>query len=230
MVRASHVINLAPDERIVKRYHVARKPAFPEINRYLTVTNQRVIMETRVESILYGMEVYDEAHLDVIKGTTVGYEKKYNLGALLGGIILLLYGIFSFFAPPLFIPTGPYGYSPYPDPLCLMSGFISILIGIVLLIYSRHEAFYLKLKMMHIGDIDFGVLKKGLALLSLKPGPDADAAIIELGALIKTLQKNPNFSFASEQYNQMYNQMPPQQIVGSQYSAPQYSEENRQIY
>ncbi len=183
MVKARHVVNLAQDERIVKRYHVARKPAFPEINRYLTVTNQRIILETRVESALYGMELYDEAHLDVIKGTTVGYEKRYSLGMILGGIFLLSAFIGLVFG---FIYQG------------LIYLIMSLLmVGIVLLIYSKHEAFYLKLKIQYIGDIDFGVLKKGLALLSLKPGPDADDAIIELGALVKTLQKNPNFSFST---------------------------------
>ncbi len=205
MVRVHHVVNLAQGERIVKRYHVARKPAFPEINRYLTVTNQRIILETRVESALYGMELYDEAHLDVIRGTTVGYEKRYDLGKIIAGIFLILWGLggmVMMLSPPRpnYYAGGYEGYSSAPDPMaliCMATGIPLLFVGIALLLYSKHEAFYLKLKIQHIGDIDFGVLKKGLALLSLKPGPDADAAIIELGALVKTLQKNPNFSFST---------------------------------
>ena len=218
MVKTRHVVNLAENERIVKRYHVAKKPAFPEIDRYLTVTNQRVIMETRVQGLLYGVEVYDEAHLDVIRGSTVGYEKRYLLSMIVPGIAFLLFGLFAIILALLLASDS---YSSSGSMFCVMGSIPLILLGIVFLVYSKRESFYLKLKMQHIGDIDFGVLKKGLALLSLRPGRDADAVIIEVGALIKTLQKDPNFSLRPVWQNQKRR---------PQYRGPQYNEDDRAVY
>lgn len=170
---------LAENEKVVRQYQCT-DIRHPKAAGYLAVTNKRVIFYGKGSS----SRVVKEVVLDSVSGIDCFYGMDIQVGKLIFGVILTIFGFILLSAlEEVFDVNGA--------PALLLS-----LIGAIMIALSFQKCFYLSIfsskangSPISIGGQPRSVIGNGaLYSLSSRPTQDTDRMLSELGALIQDLQ------------------------------------------
>ena len=168
---------LAENEKVVRQYQCSNIKR-PRCTGYLTVTNKRILFQAKAATSRVAKEVV----LDSVSGLDCYYGLNINIGGIILGALLVIFGLFALFS------DGRGSLAPV--------GLILIALGVVLIVFSIRKSFFLSIfsSKANGSPISLGAGARSLvgngALYALvsEPTADTDRMLNELGALVQDLQ------------------------------------------
>ena len=166
---------LAENEKVVRQYQCSNTKQ-PRCTGYLTVTNKRILFQAQAATSRIAKEVV----LDSVSGLDCYYGLNINIGNIILGALLVIFGLFALFINDSLAPVG----------------LILIALGVVLIVSSIRKSFFLSIfsSKANGSPISLGAGARSLvgngALYALvsEPTADTDRMLNELGALVQDLQ------------------------------------------
>jgi hypothetical protein len=190
-----HGVMLADDERVVREYR-ATKMDRPKADGYLIVTNRRIIFASESQGLAGRSALVRDVQIPDVSGTTAYVGKGLSIGRVILIAILALVGLgLGLIFWPLFVLLAIPGYMTWR--LLASPGQ-----EIVLVIHARGQSESPVSIVAEQASGLFGLFgsHSRLAGVVLGPGPDAERAIQEIGALVLDLQAMGNV--ALEHWNE----------------------------
>lgn len=178
-----HGLALAENEQVVREYKVTRMDR-PRADGYLIVTNRRLIFVSESQGVAGRSVLVRDTHLADVSGTTGYVGKGLSIGRVVLMIVLALIGLLlGLHFWPLFLILLIPAYMAWR--LLLSPGS-----QIVLVIHARGQS---ESPIALAAEQSSGFLglfggHTRLAGVILGPGPDAEQAVQEIGALVLDLQ------------------------------------------
>ena len=163
-------IILAEDEHIIKEYEAAKMTAPYKIDVNIALTTKRVVFYGKGTS-WFGLgenRLVDEVHINKVIGTNVFNGRTFSLIQLIIGALIALYGLTNLFGRDSGI------------------AIISLIVGIVIIIFSIKTTFYVEIKAENTSPISVGKERASIT----KPDKDSDLLVKEIGAMILDIQLN----------------------------------------
>lgn len=162
-------INLGRDEVIIREYNAVKILAPTKMDGNICLTNKRAILYGKTEAFL-GLgtsQIASDIHMDVIKGTEIFAEAGIHFWWVLAGIIAVIFGITNL-----------------QESINLLI-FLAGLAAIAFAILRKEKGFKIIIKGQNIDPpLSIGRERYSVA----QRGPDAEALIRELGAMILDIQ------------------------------------------
>lgn len=180
-----HGVAMADGEQVVREYKVTRMDR-PKADGYLAVTNRRLIFASEAQGIAGRSALVRETHIPDISGLTGYIGKGLSIGRVILIVILALIGIAlgsAFW--PLFVFLAIPAYMAWR----LLS---SPGTEIILVVHARGQSESPVALVAEQATGMFGLFggHARLAGVVLGPGPDAERALQEIGALVLDLQSS----------------------------------------
>jgi|GEM_PF-3066586 len=166
-------IKLATDEILIKEYQALTILQPQKLEGNVALTNKRAIFYTHKQGLGESQLAMD-IHLDQIRGINLLEELRIRWWIVVIGIILSLIGVTK-------LPGDQFNF---------FLGIILIIIGIIVIVLAfvkRNKTFLLEIKASDIPPLSIGRENT----LLIRPGPDIDALIRDIGALVLEVQHNP---------------------------------------
>jgi hypothetical protein len=168
------IVNLSEGEQVVREYHaIEQYGILKKFDGKLALTNKRAIAYSKGKTVLGERVEINENDLEGIEGTKIisGFGVVWRL--LIGGIAAAIVGIIA-------MASG-----------VLSGGILLLIAGIVLAILSFGRVFRVEVRSCNGGTgepINYPLLEASGFMIAKVRGPDADALMKGLGAMIRDIR------------------------------------------
>lgn len=174
MESIKEIVNLSEGEQVVREYHALEQYGIlKKLDGKLALTNKRAIAYSKGKTVLGEREEINENDLEGIEGTKIisGFGVVWRL--LIGGIAAAIVGIIA-------MASG-----------VLSGGILLLIAGIVLAVLSFGRVFRVEVRSCNGGTgepINYPLLEASGFMIAKVRGPDADAVMKGLGAMIRDIR------------------------------------------
>jgi hypothetical protein len=168
------IVNLSEGEQVVREYHtIEQYGILKKLDGKLALTNKRAIAYSKGKTVLGEREKINENDLEEIEGTKIisGFGFVWKL--LIGGIAAAITGIIMMVSEEV------------------IGGILLLIVGIVLAIFSFRREFCVEVRSASGGTaepVNYPFLLASGLMIAKVRGPDADALMKGLGAMIRDIK------------------------------------------